>query len=101
MASENMESNEIYIRISAENGNQVLKENQLSVGKHSSDGGDVKTSQSQSYLSSLSDTLKSIRQDTNSLLTKYIESHSTNSKTDSKDDELMEDDDSSDNDNSG
>ena len=95
-----MELNEIHIKISAENGKLVLKDDTISVDKHSSESGDAKNCQTQSYLSNLSDTLKSIRHDTNSLLTQYINSNTkSNVQADPKDE--MEDDDSSDSDNTG
>ena len=100
MSSEKMEFTEIHIKISAENGKLVLKDDTISVDKHSSESSDAKNCQTQSYLSSLSDTLKSMRHDTNSLLTQYIDSNSTsNVQADRKDE--MEEDDSSDSDNTG
>ena len=100
MSSEKMELTEIHIKISAENGKLVLKDDTISVDKHSSESSDAKNCQTQSYLSSLSDTLKSMRHDTNSLLTQYIDSNSTsNVQADRKDE--MEEDDSSDSDNTG
>ena len=100
MSSEKMELSQIHIKISAENGKLVLKEDTICVDKHSSESGDAKNCQNQSYLSSLSNTLKSMRHDTNSLLTQYINNNSTsNVQADPKDE--MEDDDSSDSDNTG
>ena len=95
-----MELNEIHIKISAENGKLVLKDDTISVDKHSSESGDAKNCQTQSYLSNLSDTLKSMRHDTNSLLTQYINSN-TNSNVQADPKDEMEDDDSSDSDNTG
>ena len=100
MSSEKMELTEIHIKISAENGKLVLKDDTISVDKHSSESSDAMNCQTQSYLSSLSDTLKSMRHDTNSLLTQYIDSNSTsNVQADPKDE--MEEDDNSDSDNTG
>ena len=103
MASEKSAKHEIHIKISAENGNQILKENKIDVynicNKNSEDTSNEKAS---SYLKNLSDTLKSLRHETNSLLTQYIENTSnSNAQKESEEVEISEDDDMSDNDNTG
>ena len=103
MASEKSAKHEIHIKISAENGNQILKEKKIDVynicNKNSED---TSNEQASSYLKNLSDTLKSLRHETNSLLTQYIENTSnSNAQKESEEVEISEDDDMSDNDNTG
>ncbi len=69
----------IHIRISAANGEQIIKDDQVDVCTDRKSNGSVQTSLNKtSYLSNLSSALKSLRHDTNSVLTQYITTSSQN-----------------------
>ena len=101
MASEKSAENEIRIKISAQNGNQVLKDDKIDVNICNKKSENASNDQASTYLSNLSDTLKSLRHETNSLLTQYIANNSnSNAQKESKEIDISEEDDISD-DNTG
>ena len=102
MASDEIKESEIHIKISAENGEKVLKNEKIDIGNITSKcNDDSNNTQSPSYLSNLSATLKSLRHGTNSLLTEYIANNSKSNSQEAKENELSVDEDSSDDDNTG
>lgn len=82
MDSKISNENKIQIRILAENGKHVVKNEKIDIcsAYDSKDGCQQMSQASSSYLSKLSSTLKSVRQETNLVLTQFIQSSSSNIK---------------------
>ena len=103
--SESSNENKIQIKLSAQNGKHVLKDEKIPVSnlKDKKDSLEQASQTSDSYLSKLSSTLKSLRQETNSILTQYIDNASSSVKASEETIELetAEDEDSSDDDIAG
>ena len=70
----NIKNNKIKIRISANNGETVIKDDSIEIGSFadSANGSSQNSQESVSYLSALSSSLKCMRQETNSTLTELI-----------------------------
>ena len=106
MDSEENNEYKIKIKISARNGEQIIKEDQVNVPTyHDKQNGREKNSQATtSYLANLSSTVRSLRHETNSVLTQFISTSSfkNNGTGDAKEIEPDEhDEDISDDDNTG
>ena len=70
----NIKNNKIKIRISANNGETVIKDDSINISSvaDSPDCSSQNSQESVSYLSALSSSLKCMRQETNSMLTEFI-----------------------------
>ena len=70
----NIKNNKIKIKISANNGETVIKDDSINIGSFadSPNGSSQNSQESVSYLSALSSSLKCMRQETNSILTDFI-----------------------------
>lgn len=101
--SESSNENKIQIRLLAQNGKHVLKDEQIAICNLSNekDGVEQASQTPDSYLSKLSSTLKLLRQETNSVLTQFIDNTSSSTKASEETKELEtpeEDEDTSDDD---
>ena len=70
----NIKNNKIQIKISANNGETVIKDDSINIGSFadSPNSSSQNSQESVSYLSALSSSLKCMRQETNSILTEFI-----------------------------
>ena len=106
MSSEENNEYKIKIKISAKNGEQIIKEDQVDVSTlHDKQNDSEKNSQATtSYLANLSSAVRSLRHETNSVLTQFISTscYKNNGAGDAKEVEPDEhDEDISDDDNTG
>ena len=100
MDSKSSNKSQIKIRISADNGKHVIKDEEINIGSiYNEEDGSQKHSQApSSYLSQLSSTVKAVRKETNSVLTQFILSSSNikdtgdNKTIESLDEDVSDDD---------
>ena len=98
--------NKIQIRLSAQNGKHVIKDEKINIQKSTNEKDSVEQAShtNDSYLSKLSSALKLIREETNSVLTQYISNTSSSVDESEKTNELQPtegDEDDSDDDTTG
>ena len=94
--SETFTENKIHVKLSAENGKRILKNDSVAVSNLNEGSGRAKPETDNSYLSALSSTLKLVRKETNEILTQVIED--AVSSNESKETKEIDDDESSDED---
>ena len=90
--------NKIHVKLSAENGKRILKNDSVAVSNLNEGSGDAKPETHNSYLSALSSTLKLVRKETNEILTHVIEEAVLSDKESKETKEIDDDDESSDED---
>merc|ERR1712110_44743 len=93
----NIKNNNIKIKISANNGETVIKDDSINIGSFADSPNDSsqKSQESVSYLSALSSSLKCMKQETNSILTEFINKTANGKNSvDKKDTEAPEEDES-------
>lgn len=79
MDSEKNNECKITVRISAENGKQIIKDDQVDVltFHDEQNGSEINSQATTSYLSNLSSAIRSLRHETNSVLTQFISDKSS------------------------